>query len=121
MRANLSTEQCDALRLTLRRVLSETKPWKSPTLSLSVVARLSGVRPHYLSALFRHDGTSFADTLNGYRVREARRILEREPHIKTRELAYRSGFGSIGFLAIAFEKQYGVTPAGYRKQLQNKN
>lgn len=77
----------------------------------------------YISTLFKElTGYNFKDYLNMYRVQEAKRILEEEPHIKINDLAVRLGFNSANTFIRIFNKYEKLSPGQYlKKNLMNRN
>lgn len=84
--------------------------------SLTGVADMFRISPHYLSRLFRHTtGFSFSDYLNLLRIKEAQRLL-RETDDPITDIALRSGFGNFSHFGKMFKRMVNASPRQYRQQ-----
>ncbi len=80
-------------------------------------AKRIGVSPSYFSRIFsRSMKVSFPDYVNRIRLRNAERLLL-SGEISITEIAEFVGFSSCAYFISCFRKEYGVTPAKYRKRL----
>lgn len=50
-----------------------------------------------------------------YRLKHASTLLIEQPHLNIAEIAYQSGFSTAAYFSRCFKKQFGVSPASYRK------
>ena len=63
-------------------------------------------------------GCSFYDYVNSIRLNHAKKLLaDRDCRLTQEEIAEHSGFNSISTFRRAFAKQYGVSPAEYRRHM----
>ena len=75
------------------------------------------VNSAYLGQLFRKKyGQSFKDYLNNYRMERAAELL-RDSSLSVLGVAQSVGYGSASQFTAAFRRQYGMTPAKYRKDV----
>ena len=83
-------------------------------LSLEDVAKFAGFSRYYFSRSFkRQTGYSFKDYLCQKRLQVAMELLTRT-ELSMREVASRSGFGSVATFNRAFREKNGCTPSKYR-------
>ena len=99
----------------LAAFMEQKHPYLDPGMSLSRLARLSGIPAKDLSALInqRH-GLHFFDFLNRYRIEHAQTLL-RDSEQSVTEILYASGFNAKSSFNTAFKKHAGMTPSAYRK------
>ncbi|MGH7468659.1 MAG: helix-turn-helix domain-containing protein [Longimicrobiales bacterium] len=94
------------------------RPWENSELTLADLAELLSTTPHKVSEVLNARlGQTFYDFVNGYRVREVQRRIERD---KARAptllvLALEAGFASKSTFNDAFKKHAGQTPSQYRR------
>ena len=88
-------------------------------LSLNVLANEVHMNPYYFSSFFKKStGKNFKDYVNQVRLKHAVELLLNTDQ-KVYEIAMEVGFGDARAFNDAFQKAYGETPAGYRKNLKN--
>lgn len=87
-----------------------------PGLTMPQVAKMAGLSPRYLQRLFRLSETSFTDFVRSGRLEMARQLLLQETGRATTiaEIAFRSGFGSVGHFTRLFRETFGMSPRDYR-------
>lgn len=91
------------------------------SLSLNEIASVMGMTPAYFSRFFKQStGQNFHAYLTWIRLHHAQRQL-REGDATVTEVAMDNGFPNVKAFIQAFRKEYGVTPAIYRKTVQGKN
>ena len=117
-RSGLSDPEASALKDGLLAVMEKQRPWENSELTLADLAELVGATPHKVSEVLNSRlGQTFYDFVNGYRVREVQRRIERD---KARAptllaLALEAGFASKSTFNDAFKKHAGQTPSQYRR------
>ncbi|HOW82708.1 MAG TPA: AraC family transcriptional regulator [Spirochaetota bacterium] len=113
----LSPEETANLEKHLALLMEEERFYRDESLSLSVLSEALEVAPHIL-ARFLNDryGLNYANFVNGFRVRDAERILIEQPLKNTLAVAYAVGFSSYNDFCSAFKRQTGVSPAEYRSK-----
>jgi AraC-like DNA-binding protein len=99
----------------LAKFMQEQHPYLNPDLSLSRLARQSGIPVKELSGLInqRH-GLHFFDFVNRYRIDHAKSLLITTEQSVT-EILYASGFNAKSSFNTAFRKHTGITPSAYRQ------
>lgn len=86
-------------------------------ISLSSLSDQFHINSAYLSEMFKaHVGQNFSDYLNQLRMENAKRLLE-DPQLKIIDVAHLVGFSNSGYFSTVFKKQFGQSPAEYRKTL----
>ena len=87
-----------------------------PGLSLTCVARETGVHPVHLARSFRRfSGCTFSDYVSKLRVRRALQLLL-VPNHTIADVAFACGFADQAHLSRTFKKTIGLTPLVYRRQ-----
>ncbi|MFN0047476.1 MAG: helix-turn-helix domain-containing protein [Sphingorhabdus sp.] len=104
----------------LAAFMDQQRPYLDPDMSLSRLARRSGIAAKDLSALInqRH-GLHFFDFLNRHRIKHAQELLTDSTQSVT-EILYESGFNAKSSFNTAFRKHVGMTPSAYRKKHRRK-
>ena len=78
-----------------------------------------GLSQCYTSTLFKEaTGENFKEYLSRYRIKMAKKILDKEPNIKNNELATRIGCNTVATLFRLFNKYEGISPGQYVKNLK---
>ena len=100
----------------LTAFMKKQRPYLDPDMSLSRLARRSGIAAKDLSALInqRH-GLHFFDFLNRHRIEHAQELLIKSDQSVT-DILYASGFNAKSTFNTAFKKHAGMTPSAYRKK-----
>ncbi len=99
------------------RVMDDERPWVDPDFDIGALARLLDTYPNAVSrALNRAGSTTFYDYVNGYRVREARRLLTApaERELKIEALGRLAGFRARSTFFKLFRQHTGQSPSEYR-------
>lgn len=87
-------------------------------LSLSQLAKLTGVNKHHLSeVLNKHAGKNFYEFINEYRIEFVRRRLAADTERTILDIAFEAGFSSKSTFNAVFKQFTGETPSQYRKAL----
>lgn len=92
----------------------------NPTLRLNDLAETIGVKPYKVSWVLNqvlHQG--FYDLVNGYRIREAERILQSSQydHLNLLGVAQESGFNSKSVFNDTFKRIKGMTPSEFKASI----
>ena len=104
---------------TLEKYLTEEKPYLSPDITLNEICKHIATNRSYLSKVINDQYLqNFNTWINGYRVKEARRLLsdQRYDHISIEGIGEMSGFNSKATFHATFKKTIGVTPLYYRQK-----
>ncbi len=101
----------------LHKLLFYLEEHYAEPLSRKQLARVLGYSEGYLSHIFSEAlGTTMPDYINTLRVRKAMELLRRTECTVT-DAALALGFGSVRNFNRAFQKETGMTPAKWRKNL----
>lgn len=114
----MNKEQAVGYWEIIGQYMDSCKPYRDENCSLRLLSEQTNIPKYQLSkTLNSHGGISFSDFVNEYRLKEATILLtEQSKHRKTIDaIAIDCGFGSRNSFYRAFKKQYGITPATYRK------
>ena len=116
-----SRQEKETRPLLISRILSyiENNLFEQSLCREEIAKKLS-ISLSYLDKLFRKE---ISMSVNGYirekRLQQVARLLSL-PHLRTKEIAASSGFGSTIYMDRLFRKKYGMTPSQYRKRLMIK-
>lgn len=93
--------------------------YSDSTLSLESTAEHVGISSAYLSRLFKKEtDSSFVDYVNMIRVQKAKYLLA-QSNLKTKEIAFQTGFHSMQNFFRIFKRITGYTPGEYRANLKD--
>lgn len=111
-------ESRDALA-ALDELITSSKPYLNPDLSLPELAAMISLSPQKLSHLLNHElGVNFYDYINSFRVYEVIRMMEKDSvSVYTLlAMAFDAGFSSKSTFNSVFKKVTGMTPTEYRRK-----
>lgn len=81
---------------------------------LNDLADVFNISPKYCSILFKQlSNSNFKDYLNSYRIEQAKKFLQENPALKTKDLSNLVGFNSSNTFIRVFGKYTGTTPQKY--------
>lgn len=101
----------------LEELMDQHKQFTDPGLSLESLARHMQISTRTLSTVINgHYGCSFAEYINRYRLKEAKRLLVEKRSSTVLDIMYAAGFNSKATFNGVFKRTEGVTPSQYRKQ-----
>jgi len=97
--------------------MEEHKPYQDPELSLTSLAKKTGISRNLLSETINNGlGSNFYDFINNYRLEEVKKLMS-SPKWKNYTilaLAYEAGFQSKSTFNSFFKKNTSITPSRYR-------
>jgi AraC-like DNA-binding protein len=114
----LSKEQKQEIAEKIWQVLEQSKIFLKPETTLSDLANLIGCTPRNASQVINEVfNRNFFELINDYRVREAKKIIEKsqDPKLTILEVMYQVGFNSKSSFNTQFKKIVGITPSEFRK------
>ena len=120
LRSGLDKETSRIFLDELTRHMEQDKPYLQGDLVLPQLAQQLGISANYLSQVINQQlHVNFYDFVNGYRVEEAKQLIQgagqKPPNILN--IALDSGFNSKSAFYTAFKKATLMTPTQYRKSL----
>ncbi|MDG1820229.1 MAG: helix-turn-helix domain-containing protein, partial [Porticoccaceae bacterium] len=117
-RSLLDSSTAEALWQTLNQYMEKEQPFLQAGLKMPELAVALGVLPNDLSqAINTISGQSFYDFVNGFRVRQAQKLLLSPDYNEVTMLviAMESGFASKATFYKYFKLHFSMTPAEYKK------
>jgi len=116
-----STEVYAKLGEAVKKVMDE-EAFVDSDLNLGKLARNLKVQPYILSRTVNiYFNKSFPELILDYRLRKAEQLLSSLGKVYTIEaIAYESGFNTLSVFYQSFKKRNGMTPAQYKKHLEDK-
>ena len=100
------------------RQLLETLAPHEPVPSLVTVADCFGISGRTLQRCLEAEGTTYRSVVEGWRFRQATRLLSQES-IPLKAVAAELGYGSLNSFVRGFRQIAGVTPDVFRRQRQS--
>ncbi|HOX30768.1 MAG TPA: helix-turn-helix transcriptional regulator [Spirochaetales bacterium] len=115
LRSKLENVDLEDRKRALERLMEKERLYLNEALTLAELGERLSLSAHQLSEFLNAElGTTFKAYVNGYRVREAQRLL-REPGGETiLEIALNSGFNSKATFNKVFREATGMTPSEFR-------
>ncbi|CAM3875813.1 DNA-binding response regulator [Bordetella bronchialis] len=108
-----------AEELLLRNALNAISQDVGSIHTVRQLARQVGTNERKLSALFKSRmGKSAHKVIFGQKMETARRLLA-QTGMPIREVANHVGFRSVCNFSVAFHRDHGITPSGYRRQARS--
>lgn len=117
-RSKLTRLEGDAYLRRLLLSMRSDKPYLDPEVTIVKLGRRLSIPPRYLSQVINEFlKINFYDFVNGYRVEEAKRLLEDGGDGKKNFLGilYEAGFNTKSAFNRAFKKHTGMTPSQYKR------
>ena len=104
----------------LKYLMEIEKVYCHADITLQSLAERISIAPHLLSQLLNERmDRNFSDYINGYRIEEAKKILQssRGSQRKISAVAIEVGFSTMAAFYNAFKKHTGTTPTRYKKEI----
>jgi len=115
-RSRLTPGESEIILERLTRLMETDKAFKDPDFDLPTAARRIGTSvPNLSQSVNQGLHASFNRMLNGYRVREAMRLLS-ESGLSVTEIAFEAGFGSLSSFNAIFKADCGISPSQFRRK-----
>lgn len=116
----IKEDKTDELYQNLCGLMENEKLYKNENLTREYLSELLNTNRTYLSQLIRErTGNGYSAFVNGYRIREAVKILSDPAQIDyPLKALYRDlGFSSVSTFYKVFQESMGMTPSNYRKTM----
>jgi AraC-like DNA-binding protein len=121
--STLDDARIEEIRQRLLEIMERERPYRNENLNLAeLAARIKLPRTHLSQVINQHLGTNFPEFLNGYRVKEAARLLG-DPEwarLTVEAIGYEVGFRSRSGFHGTFKRLTGETPAQARARMSQK-
>jgi len=117
-RSGMTKTKAEALHKKLIHLMETDKPFTYSSVKLGQLAKMVGTTPNYLSQVINEEcGQNFYDFVNGYRITEAKKLIQdpANEQVTLLSIAYDVGFNSKSAFNAAFKKYTGMTPSQFRK------
>jgi len=114
-------EQVSQYTLRLSKLMEEDKVYLDAELTLSKLARLSGIPARQLSQFIKHTfHKNYKDYINGHRVVYAKKLLTQKSNTDDTMFAITldSGFNSVSSFYKIFKEQTGMAPKQYQEKFK---
>ncbi len=107
--------------IRLEEVMEQKKVYLDPQLTLSKLAKLTGIPAYRLSRVMKAKESHFFDYVNGYRIEKVKALLGDGTleQLSMLGIATEAGFNSKASFNRVFKKSTGMTPTEYVKQLNS--
>ncbi|MCA9263752.1 MAG: helix-turn-helix domain-containing protein [Planctomycetales bacterium] len=103
----------------LREAITYIHNHMGQRMTVEQLIRHIGVSRRWLEYAFRDAlGRTPYQYIRRRRLELARNLLRQVPPLKVYEIARRTGFSSAKQLTMAFRREFGVSPRGYRRSLE---
>lgn len=122
-KSTLSDSASEAVLTKIKQHVAIHKVYLDSELKLQHLADQLSLSTHHISqVLNQHEGKSFSDFINEYRLKEAQSILAdpNKKELKLIEVAYDTGFNNKTSFNNAFKKIIGMSPSQYRSEQHNR-
>ena len=116
--SSLKPEEADRIMSNLTTIMTETKLFAEPSLTIdSLAARLHTSRHHLSQVINERLRKTYGDYICELRLEEARRRLSDPANLRftIASIALDAGFNAVSSFNDAFKKQFQLTPSQYRE------
>ena len=112
----------NAVGKRLDTLMDQNKMYRDENITLGSLAEALSITHHQLSQLLNEKfKMNFSTFINGYRIRDAKKMIIEEPESSIISVAYVVGFNSKTAFYRAFDKATGMTPQKYRDEILEKS
>ncbi|MGH1365594.1 MAG: helix-turn-helix domain-containing protein [Calditrichia bacterium] len=118
-KSSLSNDSAEQLSEELQVLMEGKKLYLENGLKLQDLAQRLSISTNHLSQILNSKlNMSFFDFVNGYRVKEAQRLLisTEHQHLTLLAIAFEAGFSSKSAFNKVFKETTGLTPSQFRRQ-----
>lgn len=107
--------------LQVEALMRDRKLYRNKDMGLDRLAELLDTNRTYVSkAVNKYSGMSFSSYLNMYRINEATAVIsDPSRNVLLKQLADDLGYNSVTVFSKAFQKETGLTPSRYRKEIMD--
>lgn len=98
------------------QLLEQEELYKDPNLTLDLMAKQMGINRVYLSrSINRCIDKNFNSVINGYRIKDALRIIDADGTLSIMQVAFDVGFNDRKTFYRVFKSMMGMSPSDYMK------
>ncbi len=116
-KSSLKTEDIAAHINKLNELMSSKKVYLDNEIRLHDIAKMMDISSHHASQLINENfGCSFFDFINQFRVKEAKKLIIKNPKYTLLRIAFDAGFNNKTSFVNAFKKFEKKTPSSFRKE-----
>lgn len=118
-KSSLTEKESQEIWENIVHLMDEEKPYLNAEYRLNDLAERVGRSIHHVSqTINEHEGKSFSDFINQYRIKEAMALLDsgRTQQVTILAVALEAGFNSKTAFYNTFKKVTGMTPSNYLKE-----
>ena len=116
----IAEEEANEIGRKLKSLIKARELYKAHDLKLAELAEQLELSPHLLSQFLNDKlGLRFTAYINTYRIEHAKKLLEERDHLTLEAIGSECGFKSNSAFYSAFKANTGLTPAQFKKQLNN--
>jgi len=123
-RQSLSDENQRDILEKLKIIMGDKKPYLKDNISIKDLSCELDIPSHHLSIVINNKlGKNFYNFINGYRVEDAKNILQ-DPlsaEVSIISIAYKVGFNSKSTFNTVFKKTTGLTPTQFREESRKRS
>jgi AraC-like DNA-binding protein len=119
-KSSLTPDQSEAILAQLLHVMEQERPYRDPSLTLTMLSNMLDASPHHVSQVINEKlEKSFFDFVNEYRVQETKKALAspESSRFSVLGIALDAGFNSKSAFYTAFKKHAGMTPTQFKDRL----
>ncbi len=118
-RSSLKPEDAFKIHIELQELMTKTKPYLNPKLTIRELAHSLAISTNHLSQVInQNEKVNFHDFVNKYRVEEFIQRAKNNDTYSLLSLAYDSGFNSKSTFNSVFKKLKSTTPSQYLASLK---
>ncbi|MBR1386803.1 MAG: AraC family transcriptional regulator [Alloprevotella sp.] len=121
-KSRINSDLADDLYIRIIQKIGLEKRYADPHYSARQLAKDLDTNPRYVSEVVAlHTGGNYNALVNGYRLREARRMLTsaRYAAMSVEEVGLACGFASRQAFYVAFHREEQITPLQYREKMKD--
>ncbi|MBI9013735.1 MAG: PocR ligand-binding domain-containing protein [Clostridiales bacterium] len=116
---NQAIDQSSAKSILLKPALDYIDEHFHEKIYLDDMAYRCNISPSYFSRIFKRElGLTYSSYINKMKVSKAKELLE-ETNLPIINISLDLGYDDCGYFIKIFKKNYGITPANYRKTFNN--
>ncbi len=114
----INTEAAEEILNRIEVLFNDDPVFTNSDFKIKNLAELLNISPHYLSQILNDNlNISFPSFINGYRIKAATQMIERNTNLTLEAIGKECGFKSKTTFYKAFKNEKGITPAAYKRRI----